>query len=372
MHRLLPWAAGPLVLLLCAFGPPAKSPQADIDRAARLVGLARDTQNPEDFRQAGAAAAKALAIDAQNFEAQRYEAMALLGQQDLTGALAIASKLNKRTPDDIGVWAILSEIHMAAGGYTEAERCAQWVLDLRRNSPLGFSTAARLREVHGDYDGASEFYAEALRRTPQSDTEERSWLMVQNARMLLREKNFDGAAATLDQAEKLFPNSVQVLGEKAELALLKSDFGTAASLLAKVSGASPTAEHLYGYAQALDRAGRQDEARAVYGKLVEAPRGAGSVLVFYYADRERNAEKALDLATKQISGRQDTATLDAYAWALYRAGRFGEARTEIDKVLALGNRDPGYVCHASLIAAKTGGVDSVSAHLPEAACEIAQ
>src|SRR5579863_8320725 len=90
MHNLSPLAAGPLVLMLCAFGPLAKSPQADIDQAARLIRHARDTQNPEDFRQAGAAAAKALAADSQNFEAQRYEAMALLGQQDLTGALALA------------------------------------------------------------------------------------------------------------------------------------------------------------------------------------------------------------------------------------------------------------------------------------------
>jgi tetratricopeptide (TPR) repeat protein len=223
MRSLSPLTAAPLVLVLCAFGAAAQSPQADIDQAARLIRHARDTQNPDDFRQAAAAAAKALAVDSQNFEAERYEAMAMLGEQDLTGALALASKLNKRSPDDIGIWSILSAVHVARGDYAEAERCAQWVLDLRRDSPLGFSTAARIREVHGDYDGASEFYSEALRRTPQSDGEERSWLMVQNARMLLRTKNFEGAAATLDQAEKLYPDSVQVIEQKAELARLKGE-----------------------------------------------------------------------------------------------------------------------------------------------------
>ena len=349
MQNLSKWAAGPMVLLLCAFGPPAKSPQTDIDQAARLLRQARDTQNPEDFRQAGAAAAKALAIDSENFEAQRYQAMAMLGRQDLTGALALTSKLNRRSSDDIGIWSMLSAIHAAAGDYTEAERCAQWVLDLRRDSPLGFTTAARLREVHGDYDGASEFYSEALRRTPQSDAEERSWLMVQSARMLLRTKNRDAAAATLQQAAKLMPNSVQVLEQEAELARMNGEFGQAAALLGNALRASPTAEHLYSYAQALDRAGRQDEARAVYQKLGAEPSAVGSVLILYYADQEKNPEKALVLAMKKISVRQDTATLDAYAWALYRAGRLTEARTQMDKLLALGTRDPGYVCHAALI-----------------------
>jgi tetratricopeptide (TPR) repeat protein len=372
LHSLSPLAAGPLVLLLSAFAPQTKSPQADIDQAAMLVRQGRDTQNPADFRQAGAAAAKALAVDPENFDAQRYRAMALLGQQDLTAALDLASELNKRSPDDIGIWAMLSEIHAVRGDYAEAERCAQWVLDLRRNSPLGFSTAARLREVYGDYDGAAEFYSEALRRTPLSDTEERSWLLVQSARMLLRLKNPGGAAATLDQAEKLYPNSLQVLEQKAELARTKGEFGEAASLLATQSQESPTSAHLYAYAQALDRAGRHDEARTIYEKLESEPPAAGSALILYYADRKKNPEKALDLATRQISDRQDTATLDAYAWALYRAGKFTEARNQIDRLLALGTRDPEYVCHAALIAAQTLNIDSAAAHLPEETCEIIQ
>jgi tetratricopeptide (TPR) repeat protein len=363
-------AAGPLVLLLCAFGPQAKPVQSDIDQAASLLRHARDTQNPADFRQAGAAAAKALAADPQSFDAQRYQAMALLGQQDLATALDLASRLNKKSGDDIGIWAVLSEIHASRGDYEEAERCAQWVLDLRRNSPLGFSTAARLREVYGDDEGAVEFYSEALRRTPQSDVEERTWLLAQSARVLLREKNISGAAATLEQAEKLFPNSVQVMEQKAEVARVRGEFAAAADLLAKESQESPTAGHLYAYAQALDRAGKHDDARPIYEKLeAESPAG-GSAVVLYYADRKKNPEKALALATNQISARQDTATLDAYAWALYRAGKFTEARTQIDRVLALGTRDREYVCHASRIAAQTRDIDSAAAHLPEGACEV--
>lgn len=212
--------AGPLALIVFAFASPNAPAQSTADHVGRLIRLARDSQNPEDYRKADEAAAKELARDPDSFDAQRYEAMALLGQHDAAAALALANKLNKRVPDDIGVWALLSQIYAAEGNYAEAERCAQWVLDLRRNHPLGFSTAAQLREVFGDYEGAADFYAEALRRTPQADTEERAWLMVQNARMLIRQKNFAAASSFLDQADKLFPQSLQVRQQKAELTRL--------------------------------------------------------------------------------------------------------------------------------------------------------
>ncbi len=371
-YRPSSFMAAPFFLLLCGLSAQAAAPQAEIDQAAKLVLQARDTQNPKDFMAAGEAAAKALATDPQNLDAQIYQAISLLGQEDLTAAMDLATRLNKRVPDDIRIWALLSEIHAARGNYAEAERCAQWVLDLRRNHPLGFSSAARLREVYGDYVGAAEFYTEAQRRSPQSDAEERSSLMVQVARMLFRTKDLMGAASMLDQAEKLFPASLQVLAQKAELARLNGDFALAASLLAKESQASPTAEHLYWYAQALVRAGRQDEAKTIFEKLDAAPQENGPELILLYADQKKSPERALTLATRQISVREDAPTLDAYAWALFRAGKFTEARTQIDRLLALGTRDPLYACHAVRIAAETRSIDSAAAHLPETTCDSIQ
>ena len=217
-HNLPPLAAGPLVLLLCAFGPPSGPPQTDIDQAARLIRQARDTQNPADFRQAGAAAARVLASDPESFDAQRYQAMALLGQGDLTAALDLASGLNKRSPDDIGIWAMLSEIQAAQRRLYRGPTLRPVGARSAAQQPAGIqhrrAPSRSLRRLRW----RGQFYAEALRRTPQSDAEERSWLLVQSARLLLRAQNLAAAGATLDQAEKLFPGSVQVMEQKAELA----------------------------------------------------------------------------------------------------------------------------------------------------------
>jgi len=61
----------------------------------------------------------------------------------------------------------------------EAERDAQWILDLRPGSRLGFVKAAAVRERFGDREGAIEFLDEAARRTSPNDSGERAWLEKQ-------------------------------------------------------------------------------------------------------------------------------------------------------------------------------------------------
>ena len=91
--------------------------------------------------------------------------------------------MNHKVPDDIALWGLLAEINTALGNYKEALRDAQWVLDIRPGSLLGFSEAARLREAYGDAEGAIEFYEEARAPNCSGDAEERAWLLVQIARL---------------------------------------------------------------------------------------------------------------------------------------------------------------------------------------------
>ena len=77
-HNVSPVAAGLLVLLLPVLAAAATAPQSAIEQAAGLIRHARDTQNPADFRQVGAAAATALAADPQNAVAHCGKALVAL------------------------------------------------------------------------------------------------------------------------------------------------------------------------------------------------------------------------------------------------------------------------------------------------------
>jgi Flp pilus assembly protein TadD len=62
----------------------------------------------------------------------------------------------------------------------------------------------------------------------------------------------------------------------------------------------------------------------------------------------------LEIATLAIETRRDVYGWDAYAWTLYRAGRYEQATEAIGEALRLGTPDPRLHYHAGMIALAMG------------------
>ena len=92
-------------------------------------------------------------IDPADYTAQRIRLAVLLGQHRWTEALDSAKLSNHRVPDDLIVWCLLAEAHLAIGNYAEAQKAAQWALDMRQGNVPAYLTAAKLREAFGDLEG---------------------------------------------------------------------------------------------------------------------------------------------------------------------------------------------------------------------------
>ncbi len=351
------------------------SSQAYNELASALSRRGRDSGDPAVYRQADEAIQKSLQLAPDNFDAKKLRVLVLLGENEFVKARELAIALNKKIPDDISIWAVLVDIHAALGDYAEAEHCAQWVLDLRPGGMLGFLKSAQLREVFGDPEGAAEFYENALRRTSQNDLEERAWLLTLEARANLSSSNLKRAAELLEQVQKTYPDSVLALEVLAKLRAQQGNLVEAAALLEKRYAAVSSAANLYDYALALDQAGRKEDARAAFAQFeVKArantamPANANDRLVLFYTDRKNATADGLALANREIAARHDLATLDAFAWALYRNGKAAEAKTQMDRALAVGTREPAYFCHASKIA--EANHDDASAKKFRAGCEV--
>ncbi len=67
------------------------------------------------------------------------------------------------------------------------------------------------------------------------------------------------------------------------------------------------------------------------------------------ATKKRDTEEALSLAQEELKLRQDIYTQDALCWALYRAGKWPEARAASDKAMALKTKDARILYHAGAI-----------------------
>jgi Tfp pilus assembly protein PilF len=132
----------------------------------------------------------------------------------------------------------------------------------------------------------------------------------------------------------------------------------------------PTTSSRYTLAEALERGGQATEAASAYTDFVAMARplinnndNANEELISYYLGRGHDSAEALRIAQLEIAKRHDVNTLDAYAWALYRNGRYEEANIQIARALAVGVREAAMFYHAGVIAAKLHDDASASSYL---------
>jgi tetratricopeptide (TPR) repeat protein len=351
----------------------AGTPRADAHAALALAQArrARETANTDYYAQAQASLARAEAIAPGNLDAARARIWVLLGQHEFARALEAAQALNKRMPDDLTTYAMLADANIELGRYAEAETNAQWMLDLRPGNIPGLTRAAYLRELFGDVEGALEFMRQAYQGTRESETEDRAWLLTQMAHLQLALGRIDPAARMIDAALKVFPDYHYALAQRARIETARGELAHAARTLQEHVRRAPHPENDFYLGQALRRAG--EPAQEVFDRFEQRALAesagwdnANRELIYYYADIVERPDEALRIAAREIARRQDVPTLEAWAWALHRAGRHGEARAAIDQALAVGTRDAELLRHAGLIARAQGDVSTARKLLNDA------
>jgi tetratricopeptide (TPR) repeat protein len=331
-------------------------PRGYTQLAMALARRARETGEPAFYSEAEAAVEKALTLAPDDFEARKARVWLRLGHHDFARAREEARELNRIAPDDVQVYGLLADASAELGDYAEAERAAQWMLDLRPGNVPGLTRAAYLRELFGDLDGALELMAAAYAQTPVSESEERAWLLTQIGHLHLVQGAPEVAEAHVRQALAVFPGYHYALAGLAKVRGTQGRHAEAVDLLRQRYQAAPHPENLYDLARALQRAGRRDEARAAWLRFErEARAEAGNVdnanreLALYYADQARRPAAALEIARRERERRHDVRTLGVYAWALFVSGRRGEAQKVLREALAVGTRDPEIVSHARTV-----------------------
>ena len=348
--------------------------------AMALARRARETSDIGYYAQAEDALKKSFELAPANLDGEKVHVWLLLGRHEFPAALDAARVLNKRIPDDVLTYGFLTDANAELGNYTDAEKAAQWMLDLRPGNLPGMTRAAYLRELFGDVDGAYELMDMAYQSTPPTEVEDRAWILSQMGHLKLSAGKISDADTVLQQALALFPGYHYALGNLAKVRVTQKRYSEAVALLQQRYQAAPHAENLYDLAEALELAGRTDEAKKAFAEfeaksLAESIRKDNSSreLVFYYADHAHQPGEALKIAQQEFAWRHDVYTLDAYAWALHVNGIDAEARKQIETALAVGIRDAKLLRHAGEISASLGDRaqaerylnDSVALNAPE-------
>ncbi|MBI4527705.1 MAG: tetratricopeptide repeat protein [Deltaproteobacteria bacterium] len=335
--------------------------QAHNALALALARRARETGDPAFYDHAEAAIRDASRLMPDNLDSEKLSIWVLLGKHDFAKALDRARALNKKVPDDVLVYGFITDACVELGYYEEAEKAAQWMLDLRAGNVPGLTRAAYLRELFGDIEGALEFMHMSYQRTPPQETEDRAWMLNHIGHLHLMRGKVEEAEAAIQQALAVYPAYHYALAQLAKVRTAQQRYSEAVSLLKQLYGLAPYPENLFELAKTLEKAGRAKDARKTFAEFEKKATAemhnvdnANRELIFYYADHARKPSEALRVARLEAARRKDVYTLDAYSWALFANGAYGEARKQIEKALKVGVRDAVLFYHAGAIALEMG------------------
>jgi len=185
--------------------------------AVALSRRARETSDAQFYAQAEQALQKSFQVSPGNFDGERTRVWLLLGKHEFAAALEAAIRLNKKKPDDVMLYGLLTDANVELGNYDAAEAAAQWMLDLHPGNLPGLARGAYLRELFGDIEGALELMNMAYQSTPPSEVEDAAWILTQMAHLNLATGKLDAAEELLRRALTKFPGYHYALGNLAKV-----------------------------------------------------------------------------------------------------------------------------------------------------------
>ncbi len=373
--RPLPLLAGAAAFFLAAgaasaqrLSAPPPSASGPLAEAARLYARYRTTLAHDDLAAADAAVQAGLDASPGDYGLRKFRLRLLLPHHDFEGLLREAEALKKERPEDAELDGSVGDANFDLGRYPEAfaayERFAA-----RQPGTASYSRIALAREIAGDLKGALQSMDLAGAAALPGDPEGFAWCRSRSARLLLKLNRYDEAEGRLVEALRRVPDHAPSLAVAAEIAARKGLWEPATRLAERSFALEPeagVAAALVDYRKAMgDAAGEARAKKALAdfdAKLPEDHRLVHRPLALYFADHGE-AARGLAMTERELKGRKDVYGYDAYAWALYRAGRAAEAVEPMKKALALGTVDPLLEFHAGEIARAAGDPAGARRHL---------
>ena len=332
--------------------------EAAVLLADALMRLARVNGDASLPLEAERAIRATLAHDPSDYTARRMLGVVLLAQHRFAPALDAAREAQRARPDDAWNYAVAGDALLELGRYDEAFAAFDEV-NRRRPDAAGYARAAYARELQGDLASAHTYMQMAAEGTGAHDPEAQAWYLSQLGNLLLVEGRLDDAERRFKQAEFTFPGHPYGHTGRARVLIARNQLREAYELLASGQDTPETwalrgdiaarlrdngaATRAYAAAERAEREGWQQE----------EPQPAA--LARFFAERGLKQREAIELAEGAAAVRRDIHTMDALAWAYWRAGRVEDAAKAIAVATSTGTRDPRIRCHADAIAAAVAG-----------------
>jgi tetratricopeptide (TPR) repeat protein len=320
------------------------------------VRKARESADPGYYLNADACATVALDLSPEDRLATELRALVMLNNHKFEGAYTLAKHVVSEHPDDPMGYGVLSDALLELGRFDEAADAVQRMVDHKPNLP-SYSRSSYIRWLQGDTETALDFARRAADagRDPRAP-EPHAWVVVQSAMIFWHQGDYMGADAGFDLALREVSEYAPALVGKGRVALATGNPARAAELFGRAYGQSPLVETAWLLGDARTEAGDTKGGEDAYAHVEREGRlNDPRTLSLFWSTKGRNAKDALALAENEKKVRGDLYTDDALAWALYRNGRYGDAKVAIDRALSHGTKDARLIFHSGAIRIALGG-----------------
>jgi len=258
--------------------------------------------------------------------------------------------------------AILATANLAMGETAKANQAAETLV--KQAPSLGSLTLQALVKVASGKDQeAIQIFQQALAAEEPEETGSSVWTRTLLGRLYFKRGQLKLARQLYQESLRVLPHYPPALLNLAELEIRQGNYAAAERLYSKffvISQRSPTVyDHviLRGMARVKELQGDLGEARkwrdAAEVRLRQDLTSFGHrrelARLLLERDRPEDAQEALSLMQAELTIRHDAETLDTFAWALMRLGRWQDAQQAMQKALQGGVRDPGLFYRASQI-----------------------
>jgi tetratricopeptide (TPR) repeat protein len=327
---------------------------------------ARETGDPSYYSRAEQALTRSLALSPDNALAAVGMGGLSLSRHEFGEALAWGETARAAAPFSHVVYGIIGDALTELGRYDEAVEAIQQMVD-RRPDLTSLSRVSYARELHGDLPGAIEVMRRAV-EAGNPASEATNWARVQLGHLYFLSGDLDAAGAEYARTLSALPDYVHGLAGQAQVAAARGDLKRAASLYARTQQLAPLPEYAVALAEVYRATGNSAAAArqtALVRIVTQLQRAAGvdvdQELALFEVDQAALAGDRQGIAAALATARSEyerrplsIRAADTLGWALYRAGRAGEALPYAREALRLGTQDPALLYHAGAIAAAAG------------------
>ncbi len=297
----------------------------------------------------------ALEKEPDNLIANVTKASLLMTLHQFNKAKYLIDKITSGNPFNANAYGVLVDDEVELGFYEKAVKACDKMLSIRPDLN-SYSRASYLRELYGEQSDAIDAMKLAS-NAGVTGQENRAWALYNLGNLFLNQGKLDTAAFIFNGILQERPGYAFALAGLSDIYAAKNNFNKAIENLVQASQNAPQHIFIEKLADIYKVMGQKESEEEINQKVLDAFRQHekdGYDIDLEYArfclNHDINLNIALECAENEYHRRPGNIdALDAYAWALYKNGRSGDAVQFIEKAIRLNTSRSILYYHAGMI-----------------------